>query len=96
MSVSVSTAAGSSAAATGITDAQGIRENARAKLRNRLKHLFFIAGTSLSFFDGPIIPHPFQKQKQNLPIPVQKKNITDYFTLQLSFNGTEHTFSINF
>ena len=28
--------------------------------------------------------------------PVVRENITDYFTLQLSFNGTEHTFSINF
>ena len=25
-----------------------------------------------------------------------RENITDYFTLQLSFNGAEHTFSINF
>ena len=25
-----------------------------------------------------------------------RENIADYFTLQLSFNGTEHTFSINF
>ena len=25
-----------------------------------------------------------------------RENITDYFTLQLSFNGTEHTFGVNF
>ena len=25
-----------------------------------------------------------------------RENITDYFTLQLSFNGTEHTFSMAF
>ena len=25
-----------------------------------------------------------------------REKITDYFTLQQSFNGTEHTFSINF
>ena len=30
----------------------------------------------------------------HMPYSLVRKNITDYFTLQLSFNGTEHTFSL--
>ena len=39
------------------------------------------------------------KKKKAIPVGMTfsflvRENITDYFTLQLLFNGTEHTFSI--